>query len=110
MAELAVETVRLPLGAPVATAWGTLTGRELVRVRLRFGPGDAGDGEAALLEPYDGVPLAATQRRLLLSPADTPVAHLKVREVIAIPGPATVLDACEFFTLHKLLAFPVVDE
>ena len=59
MAELAVETVRLPLGAPVATAWGTLTERELVRVRLRFGPGDAGDGEAAPLEPYDGVPLAA---------------------------------------------------
>jgi len=59
VAELAVETVRLPLGAPVATAWGTLTERELVRVRLRFGPGDAGDGEAAPLEPYDGVPLAA---------------------------------------------------
>src|SRR5206468_4228678 len=29
--------------------------------------------------------------------------------VIAIPQTATVLEACEFFTLHRLLAFPVVD-
>ncbi|HXG09212.1 MAG TPA: magnesium transporter [Gemmataceae bacterium] len=33
-----------------------------------------------------------------------------IRPVIAIPRDATVLDACEFFILHKLLAFPVVDE
>ena len=32
-----------------------------------------------------------------------------VREVIIIPETATVLDACEFFTLHRLLSFPVVD-
>jgi magnesium transporter len=30
--------------------------------------------------------------------------------VIALPATATVLDACEFFVLHKLLAFPVVNE
>jgi magnesium transporter len=48
-------------------------------------------------------------RRLLLSPPDTPVAQVMVQEVIAIPQTATVLDACEFFVLHKLLAFPVVD-
>ena len=29
--------------------------------------------------------------------------------VIAIPADATVLDACEFFVLHRFLAFPVVD-
>ena len=29
--------------------------------------------------------------------------------VIAIPDSASVLEACEFFTLHRLLAFPVVD-
>lgn len=33
-----------------------------------------------------------------------------VRRVVAIPHTATVLEACEFFTLHKLLAFPVVDD
>jgi magnesium transporter len=48
-------------------------------------------------------------RRLLLSPLDTKVADIMVRDVIAINQEATVLDACEFFTLHRLLAFPVVD-
>ena len=58
MAELAVERVRLRLRAPLQTAWGGLAVRELVRVRLRFSGDDWGDGEAAPLEPYDGVPLA----------------------------------------------------
>lgn len=49
-------------------------------------------------------------RRLLLNPPETPVAAIMVKQVIAIPSGATVLDACEFFTLHKLLAFPVVDD
>lgn len=49
-------------------------------------------------------------RRLLLSPPDRPVAEIMVKEVIAIPATATVLEACEFFTLHRLLAFPIVDD
>jgi magnesium transporter len=49
-------------------------------------------------------------RRLVLSPPDTPLADIMVKQVIAIPQAATVLDACEFFTLHRFLAFPVVDE
>jgi magnesium transporter len=49
-------------------------------------------------------------RRLLLSPLETPIASLMVQPVIAIPHTATVLEACEFFTLHRLLAFPVIDE
>ena len=48
-------------------------------------------------------------RRLLLSPTDRPIAEVMIRNVIAIPAEASVLDACEFFTLHRLLAFPVVD-
>lgn len=48
-------------------------------------------------------------RRLLLSPPDAPIAQIMVKEVIALPQQATVMDACEFFTLHRLLAFPVVD-
>jgi magnesium transporter len=48
-------------------------------------------------------------RRLLLSPRDKLLADIMVKGVIAIPQEATVLEACEFFTLHKLLAFPVVD-
>lgn len=49
-------------------------------------------------------------RRLLLNAPDKPVSDIMVRDVITIPSTATVLDACEFFTLHRLLAFPVVNE
>jgi magnesium transporter len=49
-------------------------------------------------------------RRLLLNPPDKLIAEIMVERVIVIPASATVLDACEFFTLHRLLAFPVVDE
>jgi magnesium transporter len=48
-------------------------------------------------------------RRLLLSPPDRPLVEVMVPRVIALPADATVLDACEFFTLHRFLAFPVVD-
>jgi magnesium transporter len=48
-------------------------------------------------------------RRLLLSPPDTPLADIMVRQVIALPATATLADACEFFILHRLLALPVVD-
>ncbi len=49
-------------------------------------------------------------RRLLLAPFDRRVEEIMVREVITLPKTATVLDACDFFTLHRLLAFPVVEE
>jgi len=48
-------------------------------------------------------------RRLLLNPPDKPVADVMVRPVVALPAEATVLEACEFFIQHRLLAFPVVD-
>lgn len=49
-------------------------------------------------------------RRLLLSTAATRIADIMVRNLVAIPETATVMDACEMFTLHKFLALPVVDE
>ena len=49
-------------------------------------------------------------RRLLLSPRDKTLSEIMVTPVVAIPRDATVLEACEFFVLYKLLAFPVVDE
>jgi magnesium transporter len=49
-------------------------------------------------------------RRLLLSPTDQRVGDIMIRNVIAVPAGATVLEALEFFTLHRLLAFPVVDD
>jgi NhaA family Na+:H+ antiporter len=48
-------------------------------------------------------------RRLLLSPPDALVSDIMVRKVVALPKSATVLDACEFFIQHRLLAFPVID-
>lgn len=49
-------------------------------------------------------------RRLILSARDNPLPEVMVSQVAALPATATVLDACEFFIQHRLLAFPVVDE
>lgn len=49
-------------------------------------------------------------RRLLLAALDARVSDIMIASVIAIPAAATLLEACEFFTMHRLLAFPVVDE
>ncbi len=49
-------------------------------------------------------------RRLLLSAPETPLADVMVRQIVALPAAATVLEACEFFIQHRLLAFPVLDE
>jgi L-alanine-DL-glutamate epimerase-like enolase superfamily enzyme len=81
MASLAVSRVRLPLREPLVTAWGTLTERELVRVRLTIGAA-WGEGEAAPLEPYDGVPLGAV------------VAALDAYAEVVAGEPEELLDAC----------------
>jgi magnesium transporter len=49
-------------------------------------------------------------RRLVLAPLDARVRDIMIASVIAIPSSATLLEACEFFSMHRLLAFPVVDE
>ena len=61
---LTIRPVRHELRVPLRTAWGELRVRELLLVRLEFGPGDYGEGEAAPLEPYDGVSLAAVRAAL----------------------------------------------
>lgn len=48
-------------------------------------------------------------RRLLLNRPETPIRDIMVAGVISIPETATVLDACEYFIFHRLLAFPIVD-
>ncbi len=48
-------------------------------------------------------------RRLLLNGPETPVADIMQRKLITLPATATLLDACEFFIIHRLLAIPVVD-
>jgi magnesium transporter len=49
-------------------------------------------------------------RNLILSEPTQPISAVMLDQVISIPASATVLTACEFFILHRLLAFPVVDE
>jgi magnesium transporter len=49
-------------------------------------------------------------RRLLTAALDRRLADIMVRQIVAIPSTATVLDACEMFVMHKFLAFPVVDD
>ncbi len=49
-------------------------------------------------------------RRLLLSPPENRISEIMVPHVIAVSHSSTVLEACEFFTLHRLLAFPVIDD
>lgn len=49
-------------------------------------------------------------RRLLLNPPETPIKQIMVSNVVSLPNSATLLDACELFLFHRLLALPVVDE
>jgi magnesium transporter len=48
-------------------------------------------------------------RQLLTAPLTAALADIMIRRVVTIPADVTVLDACEYFVLHKFLAFPVVD-
>ncbi len=48
-------------------------------------------------------------RRLLLSPAQTALEDIMVRQVVSIPATASVKEACEVFVEHRLLAIPVLD-
>lgn len=50
-----------------------------------------------------------TRAMLLGDPAAT-VAELMLDRFVAVPGTLPLLEACEFFILHRLLALPVVDE
>jgi L-alanine-DL-glutamate epimerase-like enolase superfamily enzyme len=64
MAELSVSSLHLRLRSPLRAAWGELLEREVLQVRVDFGGGDYGDGEAAPLEGYDGVSVAAVRSAL----------------------------------------------
>lgn len=48
-------------------------------------------------------------RRLITTPVDRKLRDVMTKRVVSIPWSATVMDACEFFVMHKLLALPVVD-
>jgi L-alanine-DL-glutamate epimerase-like enolase superfamily enzyme len=83
--ELSFERVVLRFATPLETAYGRLREREIVEVTLTGDDGVSGRGEAAALEPYDGVSI------------DRVLAALQAyRTVLAGPLPpgATALEAC----------------
>ncbi|WP_372791646.1 mandelate racemase/muconate lactonizing enzyme family protein [Paraconexibacter sp.] len=57
--DVSVERVDLPLRTPLRTAWGEVATRTVLLLSIRGEDGVVGRGEAASLEPYDGVPFAA---------------------------------------------------
>ncbi len=54
----------LKLAAPLRTSYGCLRERDLLAVTIGDRDGGVGHGEAAALEPYDGVSIARVQRAL----------------------------------------------
>jgi L-Ala-D/L-Glu epimerase len=80
--ELSLERRELLFAQPLATAYGVLRSRELIEVTLTGDDGRSGRGEAAPLEPYDGVSiervLAAldSYRRALVRPLGAGVTAL----------------------------------
>lgn len=48
-------------------------------------------------------------RRLLLAEPGQKISDLMIRKVISLPEQATLLDACELFIMHRLMALPIVD-
>ena len=85
--QLSFRTRTYRLRAPLRSAWGVLSDREIVEVELRAGDGRVGRGEAAPLEPYDGVPLGA-----VLAALDAYSAILRVLPE-RLPH-ADIVDAC----------------
>ena len=61
---VSLRPMRLRFRAPVVTAYGELPERELIELELIGADGVVGVGEAAPLEPYDGVALGAVREAL----------------------------------------------
>jgi magnesium transporter len=95
-----VDCTRLPMGLSVGQALDWVRDHPLPGRIIYF---YVVDGEGRL----QGV---VPTRRLLLSAPGQPLADVMLRRVVTLPTAATVLDACEFFIQHRLLAFPVVDD
>jgi o-succinylbenzoate synthase len=84
--DVRIATLILRFARPLQTANGELRERELLLLRLRGADGVVGWGEAAPLEPYDGVPLETVREALAVY---EPI----LRDGDDMPGGA-LLDAC----------------
>jgi L-alanine-DL-glutamate epimerase-like enolase superfamily enzyme len=116
MAELVVHSVSLRLRSPLKAAWGTLSERELLQVRVDFGDGDFGEGEAAPIEPYDGVSLATVRAALdayaaVLSRASSRSTHAELLAACAaerpLPHALAAIDLARWDRAGRRTGFPV---
>ncbi len=78
----------------------------------RFRREGMGDGIAYLYVVDDREHLLGVvpARRLLAAAPDGRLASVMLPSVVSVPHTATLLEACEYFVLHRFLAFPVVDD
>jgi L-Ala-D/L-Glu epimerase len=116
MAELTVETVTMRPRAPLEATWGVLEERPLLHVRLDFGDGDCGYGEAAPLELYDGVSLASVVAALdayaaVLSRASPRSTHAELLAACAaerpLPQALAAIDLALWDRAGRRTGFPV---
>ena len=71
----------IPLKRPFVTAGGVVSARELLLLRLEDDDGVVGHGEAAPLEPYDGVPVDEVAEALRRGDGSQP--HARAAEELA---------------------------
>jgi L-Ala-D/L-Glu epimerase len=98
--DLALEPRRLRFTGPIVTAYATYDHRELDLVRVTDREGVSGVGEAAPLEPFDGVSLDSVRaevegcRSILAAGDDASPAELRAacRRACALPHAAAALD------------------
>lgn len=64
--DVRLERLHLTLRTPLVTAFGDIAERELLLLTITGEDGVSGRGEAAPLEPYDGVPAVAVEEALRL--------------------------------------------
>ena len=78
----------------------------------RFRREGMGDGVAYLYVVDDRERLIGVvpARHLLAAAPEERMANLMLPSVVSVPHTATLLEACEYFVLHRFLAFPVVDD
>jgi L-alanine-DL-glutamate epimerase-like enolase superfamily enzyme len=116
MATLTVDSLRFRLAEPMRAAWGELEEREVLRVRLDFGDGDYGLGEAAPLEPYDGVSLASVVAALdayeaVLARASARSTHAELLAACAaeraLPQALAAIDLALWDRAGRRTGFPV---
>lgn len=98
-AHLAGQAITLDADATVGEAMASLRARQLPEAIVYF----------YAVDPEGTLRGVVPTRRLLTSAPEARIAELMLPRVVAIPHTATVEVACEFFVMHRFLAFPVVD-